>query len=353
MSKEINNLNKSLKDQLDLDKKQNKTDNDLATTDKTIVGAINELYQNVNSGENLEEALKDFQERTDDTLQTESKTIVGAINELFQSANNGKELIANAIGEPLNAEDTFSAMSDDINSLLNTFRTNMINNGVTVEAEDKFKQLIDKMAAMAEGKGVQYKSGEFSLGEVMPFSEYDHSDGAWHNYLDYQSINIPKDFDMNFICVCTEYNYPFYDSEEEKYYDVYGIDCIVYDTLLQTEDDGSVYVYAHNTYDVYETETGEYYNWGGWSRHIKSIDNTDHVSLPLLGSFYWGTHALSDDNITHNAYYAIGVGEGVGEEDTTLRDALASILQDKGIDVTEEDDMASLINKVNLLTMPN
>ena len=37
-----------------------------------------------------------------------------------------------------------------------------------------------------------------------------------------------------------------------------------------------------------------------------------------------------------------------GGEDTTLRDLLASILENKGVDVTEEDDMASLISKVSL-----
>ena len=57
------------------------------------------------------------QDKTDESLLTESKDVIGAINELFQSANNGKELIANAIGEPLNAEDTFSAMSDKINEI--------------------------------------------------------------------------------------------------------------------------------------------------------------------------------------------------------------------------------------------
>jgi hypothetical protein len=38
---------------------------------------------------------------------------------------------------------------------------------------------------------------------------------------------------------------------------------------------------------------------------------------------------------------------GVGEEDTALRDSLASILQEEGVSVTEEDDMANLINKVD------
>ena len=43
-------------------------------------------------------------------------------------------------------------------------------------------------------------------------------------------------------------------------------------------------------------------------------------------------------------WYAIGAGDG--EEDTTLRDSLASILQDKGVNVTENDDIDSLISKV-------
>ena len=84
-------------------------------------------------------------------LSTQEKgSLVGAINELFQSANNGKQLIANAIGEPLSSEDTFSAMSNDINSLLSTFKTNMMNNGIMVESGDKFKQLIDKVTVLVD-----------------------------------------------------------------------------------------------------------------------------------------------------------------------------------------------------------
>lgn len=80
-------------------------------------------------------------------LKTSAKgNLVAAINELFQNANNGKQLIADAIGSPLSSSDTFSAMSTSINNLLNTFKTNMTNNGVTVASGDKFKQLIDKIA---------------------------------------------------------------------------------------------------------------------------------------------------------------------------------------------------------------
>ena len=70
------------------------------------------------------------------------------VNEAFTSANNGKQLIANAIGEPLDSNDTFSAMSNDINGLLSQFKTNMMNNGIAVESGDKFKALIDKMKGL-------------------------------------------------------------------------------------------------------------------------------------------------------------------------------------------------------------
>lgn len=123
------------------------------------------------------------QAASDDRLETKNKTIVGAINELISNNNNdtelnnlineisnGKQLIANAIGEPLTAEDSFNEMSDDINSLLSTFKTNMMNNGVTVESSDRFKQLIDKIATMVEegsDKGVKFAEGVYSLNRVL------------------------------------------------------------------------------------------------------------------------------------------------------------------------------------------
>ena len=107
-------------------------------------------------------------------LQTNNKTLVSAINELFQNANNGKELIADAIGEPLDSSDTFQAMSNDIHGLLSTFKTNMMKNGVTVSGTDKFKSLIDKIATMiedGEGKGIQYASGDAT---IIAFPSSDH-----------------------------------------------------------------------------------------------------------------------------------------------------------------------------------
>ena len=49
MSKQINNLNNSLEEQLHLNEKQDKIDNNLKTKNKTIVGAINEVNNKVGS----------------------------------------------------------------------------------------------------------------------------------------------------------------------------------------------------------------------------------------------------------------------------------------------------------------
>ena len=62
------------------------------------------------------------QDKTDESLLTESKDLVGAINELFQSANNGKQLIANAIGDDLEANDTFVVIANKIDAMLLKFR---------------------------------------------------------------------------------------------------------------------------------------------------------------------------------------------------------------------------------------
>ena len=51
----------------------------------------------------------------------------------------------------MTTEESFDEMSNDINGLLSQFKTNMMNNGVTVESSDKFKSLIDKIATIPVG----------------------------------------------------------------------------------------------------------------------------------------------------------------------------------------------------------
>ena len=205
----------------------------------------------------------------------------------------------------MTAEESFDEMSNDINSLLSQFKTNMMNNGVVVESGDKFKSLIDKIATMAEegeGKGIQY-------------------------------ITNTVDWSVTRNDIYAE-----------------GIDVIVDDltfkpsfVLVELTDEGGkklIYSKYHHNVDEYVmlyAGSGDY----GYKQIYGFIEITDNG--------FNIHHTASSNPISYTfsiTYHIIGVGE----EDTTLRDSLASILGDKGIDVTEEDDMASLITKVDNMT---
>ena len=219
-------------------------------------------------------------------LNTENKTIVGALAEIV-----GKKEIANAIGEPLAENDKFTEMSSEINGLLSTFKTNMMNAGVVVESGDKFKALIDKIKGLTEGegnKGIQYAEGTGSFTSKSD-SKYDIT------------LNTPFGFLPTYVFI----EFP-----------------TGYATMNVTQsiaDNGAHYV----TYSVS----------GGVSGYAKSFNDTS-VTIYCLST---------RSALIEYKWYAIGVGE----EDTTLRDSLADILENKGVDVTEEDDMASLIGKVD------
>ena len=244
-------------------------------------------------------------------LSTEEKgSLVGAINELFQNANNGKELIASAIGEPLNADDTFSAMSNDINGLLSTFKTNMMNNGVTVESSDRFKSLIDKIATMVEegsGKGIQFAEGNIEIDWTGYGGSSGGNDGLNKDY----TFDSPLSFTPTYFFVLLPRVVIPDNNTNCNHVMVSNIKCICTDI-----------------YDMIR------------------IDNLDNNGFTLYlygaGIDYSTSNNISSDEMYTMTYYAIGVGE----EDTTLRDSLASILEEEGVSVTEEDDMASLISKV-------
>ena len=97
-------------------------------------------------------------------LNTNDKTIVGAINELFQNANNGKQIIADAIGSPLSSDDTFAAMGNSINTLTTNFRNALALKGVNAPG-DKFETLINKIDEIVQ-------SGNVLNNQVMVSGEY-------------------------------------------------------------------------------------------------------------------------------------------------------------------------------------
>ena len=280
MSKTINDLNKSLTQVITPNAIGAATNSDLNTV-KNNIGTVS-------------------------NLQTTDKTIVGAINELFQSANNGKQLIANAIGEPLDSNDTFSAMSNDINGLLSTFKTNMMNNGITVEANDRFKSLIDKIATIVEegsGKGIKIAAGKKSSSSgTRAFYKYANSGYVSLPYLEFSKSEFS--FVPNVVVAFRN------STTSSSFYSIYA---------KINEHSFSCSVTSKNTGNSYA--------------YLRLSDVTDIAYVPVY--------------MNHTSYQYDYIAIGVGEEDTTLRDSLASILQEEGVTVTEEDDMVSLISKVD------
>ena len=270
----------------------------------------------------LSDSLKDHidskQNATDNLLETNNKTVVGAINELLSNISNnesGKKLIANAIGEPLNSSDTFAEMSNDINNLLSNFKTNMMNSGVTVESGDKFKQLIEKIKGLTEGegnKGIKYAESSGIL-PSMETNSYNHKPTI---------INTNLDFIPTVV---------FFTIDTIDYDGTYGEKIgwelnLTIDSLICNSKESRVRgVLSDMAYDCYF-----------YLSDVTAESFTVYQQLSVGGPV---------TNIKYS-WYAIGVGE----EDTTLRDSLADILENKGVDVTEEDDLASLITKVEKLT---
>ena len=237
----------------------------------------------------------------------ESKTIVGAFIEFF-----GKNIIADTIGEPLNDTDTYSKMSSDINNLLSTFKTNMMNAGVAVESNDKYKSLIEKIKGLTEGegnKGIQYTklTGQWEI-------QSNQSTGN-------KTISIPLGLDFTpSIIICYFPTYAAYGFGGGAYfYNLSGQQNVIVANNIP-------YINAQNSNSKME------------------ITNISSESISISNGFY------TPDG---ERYYFLGgicteiYAIGVGEEDTTLRDSLASILEDEGVNVTEEDTMASLITKVD------
>ena len=249
-------------------------------------------------------------------LETEVNTdIISAVNSLMvdrvdNAENMGK--LANAIGEPVTANHSVDEVVEGLGEMLSTFKTNMMNSGVVVESSDKFKQLIDKIKGLTEGegnKGIQYAEGTITVDS--PFVITSSNPYTVSTNLDFTPSLVVVSFKS--ICSCSNITIDSVTATpNNKLYLNLG---------LQTYD------YFYSSYLWLSDVTAESFKIYGSTTYSYSIGSGD-PTLIQSSPFTW---------------YAIGVGE----EDTTLRDSLASILTEEGVDVTEEDDMASLITKVD------
>ena len=237
-------------------------------------------------------------------LETEVNTdIISAVNSMMvdrvdNAENMGK--LANAIGEPVTANHSVDEVVEGLGEMLSTFKTNMMNSGVMVESGDKFKQLIDKIQGLTEGEG--NKGIQFVEGVSDPTTAAS------------TTINVPLNLDF--------------------------IPTYIFAIIKLTK------YGSYSTFNYTNTITGIVSNIKELTSSFNAQNTTGSATVSI-SEFNQESFTINGDysftkNTTVN-WYVIGVGE----EDTTLRDSLASILQEEGVSVTEEDDMASLISKVD------
>ena len=145
-------VNKNIEDiNIELNKKQDKKDSSLNTEDKTIVGAINELKDDIvvlsssdlldlsnridgvandvtNNTDNINFLLDTKQDKEDSGLETNSNTIVGAINEVNSKipdiSNLAKQSDLNELKEKVNTNTTnISNLTTNVNTNTNSINT--------------------------------------------------------------------------------------------------------------------------------------------------------------------------------------------------------------------------------------
>lgn len=131
---------KEITDGINKNEIQMKRDENLVGDNKTIVGAINQLREDVNSGiggGTVE--LKDYQKKNDEFLNTDEKTITGGINEV----NNKIKKVQESQIELDKDDVSFNGIDDISHDTLTTTNKTII--GGINEVNSQFKEIANKI----------------------------------------------------------------------------------------------------------------------------------------------------------------------------------------------------------------
>ena len=142
--------------------KQDATDNNLATSDKTVVGAINE----VNS------ALTNKQDATDNNLATSDKTVVGAINEVNTALSNKQDKNDNSLATTdktvVGAINEVNTFAGNINEKLNNLKViNVLDYGAKGDGTTDDTTAINNAAVAAEGNILYFPVGIYIVSDTI------------------------------------------------------------------------------------------------------------------------------------------------------------------------------------------
>lgn len=152
---------KEITDGINKDEIQMKRDENLVGDNKTVVGAINQLREDVNSGIGGGTAeLKDYQKKNDEFLNTDEKTITGGINEV----NNKIKKVQESQIELDKDDVSFNGIDDISHDELNTTDKTVI--GAINEVNAQYKDIANySLTKGTDGKVYIKKQDGTLLGE--------------------------------------------------------------------------------------------------------------------------------------------------------------------------------------------
>lgn len=124
----------------------------LTSAEYAKVNQITEIKQQVEELKNNTSQNATYQTRVDNNLNTTNKSIVDAINELLSKVESNSSMIStakkkliDAIGAPLVEESTFNAIEQTLNDLTTTLQNALTDLGIATLTTDKLQALIEKV----------------------------------------------------------------------------------------------------------------------------------------------------------------------------------------------------------------
>lgn len=135
-----------------------------------------------------------------------SKNVEGALDELFTFADNGKKGIVDVIGNPLNANDSFSTIKNKTQNIKSNFITKLSSKGIYKNSDDTLQSLVSSLDNIKALKIVKGSSG------LTSWETY--SSGASWTAMKNLTFNITTGFQPKMILINGEYKglryiYPF------------------------------------------------------------------------------------------------------------------------------------------------
>lgn len=101
-----------------------------------------------------------------------SKNVKGALDELFTFADNGKKGIVNVIGNPLNANDSFSTIKNKTQNIKSNFITKLSSKGIYKNSDDTLQSLVSSLDNIKALKTLKGSSGLTSWTTYNPGAEW-------------------------------------------------------------------------------------------------------------------------------------------------------------------------------------